>query len=130
MRHKLSFGYVSVISENIAEVVVNQNIVMTLEMVDEYDYFLKCHFNGDFGLLINKINQYSYTYEAQLSIASLTGIKAMAIVNYNQDCEQVTNILINTRQRDDWNLKKFSGFEFGFQLGITWLEQELLNVNR
>ena len=67
MKHKLSFGYITLLSENIAEVVVNRNVVMTLEMVDEYDYFLKCHFNGDFGLLINKINQYSYTFEARKS---------------------------------------------------------------
>ena len=54
----------------------------------------------------------------------------MAVVTYNQDCEQVTNMLINTRQPDQWNLKTFSGFEFGLQSGITWLEQELLNVKK
>ena len=129
IKHKLSFGYITLLSENIAEVVVNRNVVMTLEMVDEYDYFLKCHFNGDFGLLINKINPYTYTFEAQLTIASLSGIKAMAVITYNQECDQLTNTLANTRKNDRWNLKQFSGLELGFQSGITWLEQELLNVN-
>jgi len=129
MKHKLSFGYITLLSENIAEVVVNRNIVMTLEMVDEYDYFLKCHFNGDFGLLINKINQYSYTFEAQLAIASLSGIKAMAVITYYPKCDQMTKTLVNTRKMDHWNLKQFSGLELGLQSGINWLEQELLSVN-
>lgn len=34
MKHELSFGYIILLSENIAEVVVNQNIVMTIEMVE------------------------------------------------------------------------------------------------
>ena len=128
MRHKLSFGYITLLSENIAEVVVNRGVIMTLEEVDEYDYFLKCHFNGDFGLLINKINPYTYTFEAQLTIASLSGIKAIAIITYNQECDHVTSELVNTRKNDNWNIKKFSGLELGFQSGITWLEQELLNI--
>ena len=128
MMHRLSFGYITLLSENIAEVVVNQGVIMTLEEVDEYDYFLKCHFNGSFVLLINKINQYTYTFEAQLTIASLSGIKAMAIITYNQESDHITSKLANTRKNDNWNIKKFSGLELGFQSGITWLEQELLNV--
>ena len=129
MKHKLSFGYITLISENIAEVVVNQDIVMTIEMVEEYDCFLKCHFSKDFGLLINKINHYTYTYEAQLSIASLSGIKAMAVVTYNQNCKHVTNTLESKRTIDHWNFKQFSGLELGLQSGFSWLEQELLNEN-
>ena len=89
------------------------------------DNFLKCHLNGDFGLLINKIHPYTYTYEAQLTIASLPGIKAMAVITYNKDCEQVTNTLVHTRKIDNLNLKQFFGLELGFQSGVTWLEQEL-----
>ena len=129
MKHELSFGYIILLSENIAEVVVNQNIVMTIEMVEEYDCFLKCHFNNDFGLLINKINHYTQTFEAQLSIASLSGIKAIAVVTYNQNCKQVTNTLENKRKIDHWNLKQFSGLELGLQSGLSWLEQELSNEN-
>ncbi|WP_019025773.1 hypothetical protein [Colwellia piezophila] len=129
MKHVLSFGYITLLSDNIAEVVVNPNIIISLEMVEEFDYCLKCHFNKNFGLLINKINKYTYTFEAQLTIASLSGIKAIAVVTYNQYCEQVTNALVNTRKIDNLNLRQFSGLELelelGFQSAVTWLEQEL-----
>lgn len=125
MKHELSFGYINLLSNNIAEVIVNNNVVMTLEMVEEYDAFLMSHFHERFGLLINKINQYSYTFEAKLNICSVAGLSAMAVVLYNLENKESTNNLINIRKVDNWNIKQFSGLELGWQQGLSWLKHEL-----
>lgn len=125
MKHRLSFGQINLIAENIAEVIIDQGVEMTLEMVEEYDDFLSKTFSKDFGLLINKVNQYSYTYEAQLSIGSVKGIKALAVINYHQHGRNTTNELLAKRTMDNWNLKNFSGLELGWQQGLQWLKQQL-----
>ena len=101
MTHQLSFGYIKIIADDIAEVIVNNGIEMTLEMLDEYDNFLNEHFkNNTFGLLINKINHYTYTYEAQLAIGSLENIGAIAVINYHPRSVKTTQSLLNKRQME------------------------------
>jgi len=53
---------------------------MTLDMVEEYHAFLLAHLVSPFSLLINKINSYSYNFDAQINLATLKEIKAMAVV--------------------------------------------------
>ncbi len=125
MKHQLSFGSINKISDNIAEVIVNENVVMSLEMTEEYHQFLVDNFIGDLGLLVNKINPYSYTFEAKLNIGSASNIKAIAVVLYNQAAEKAVDDLFAMRQSDGWNLKTFSGLDLGWQQGLNWLEKEL-----
>jgi len=128
MNHQLSFAQIKIHSNNIAEVMVNDGVEITLAMVDEYDEFLMHHFKNKFGLLINKINRYAYTYEAKLSIASLDNICAMAVINYHYQASDSTNRLKNLRVNDNWNLKEFSGLELGYQQGLQWLKQQLVSI--
>ncbi|WP_077337824.1 hypothetical protein [Pseudocolwellia agarivorans] len=128
MKKVLSFGFINILSENIAEIIINNNVVITLEMVDEYEQFLTEHFKGDFGLLINRVNHYSYTFEAKLTIGSLEGLKAMAVVYYNDISKKSTHSILTTREVDNFNLKMFSGLELGWQTGIDWLNKELNNI--
>lgn len=124
-KHKLSFGYITLLSNNIAEVIVNHNTKMTIEMIEEYDEFLANYFHDDFGVLINRINDYSYTYEASLSIASLANLKAIAVVSYSSKSREESLEILAKRKRDGWNMKVFSGLELGWQQGLNWLENEL-----
>lgn len=125
MKYFLSFGCINVLSESIAEVLVDEGTIMTLEMCEEYDDFLLDHFTQPFALLINKIHNYSYTYEAKLHIASLQLLKAMAIVTYNKDGALQTQNLVKHREQDGWNLKEFSGLQMGRQKALVWLEEVL-----
>jgi len=124
-KYKLSFGYMTLLSENIAEVIVNHNTKMTIEMVEEYDEFLTNNFSENFGVLINRINDYSYSYEASISIASLEGLKAIAVVSYTPQSRKETLELLEKRKIDGLNVKIFSGLEMGWQQGLNWLEKEL-----
>jgi len=125
MTKRLSFAYVNIIEDNIAELIIDNNVIITLEMIEEYDNYLAQHFEGKFGLLINRINHYSYTFESKLTIGSVEGLCAMAVVYYSRMSKESTLSILNARVNDDFNLKLFSGLELGKQSGIDWLKHEL-----
>jgi len=128
MKHRLSFAYFNILSDNILEVVVDDGIEMTLEMVEECHDFINAHFTDEFGMLINRVNNYTYTYEAKLSLASYEKLKAIAFVYYSHDSKEVTKQLSQTRISDEWNCRIFSGLELGWQQAYEWLLQELIPI--
>ena len=128
MKHRLSFAYFNMISDQIVEVVVDENVEMTMEMIEECHQFIHAHISEDFGMLINRVNNYTYTYEAKLSIASYENLKAIAFVYYSEDSKEITEHLYNLRSFDEWNYRVFSGLELGWQQAVDWLYQELATV--
>jgi hypothetical protein len=125
MKHRLSFGFYNLLSNNIVEVIADEGVEMTLEMVEECHDFVNKNVVGDFAMLINRINNYSYTYEAKLSVASYEGLKALAFVCYSEKSVLVTKKLQESRSFDQWNYPIFSGLELGWQQAYQWLENEL-----
>lgn len=122
----MSFGVITQIKDNIVEVVIDEGITMSLEMAEEYSNFLQNHFDQPFGILVNKINQYSYGIEAQLILHSDINLKAVAAVEYCDIGKDSTQAIVGKRQIDALNIKSFSGLELGWQEALNWLEQELL----
>jgi len=125
MKHRLSFASVKLINPNIAEVIVDEGVVISMEMVEEYEAFLGQTFQSEFALLVNKINLYDYSFEAKLSIGSHEKLKAIAVVYYNESAEKKASEIANLRQIDGWNVRFYSGLELGWQEGVNWLEEEL-----
>lgn len=106
--YELPFGKIIILRDDIAEVIINEGIEMNLQMVKKYHNFLLSHLRSPFSLLINKINSYTYDFEAQLHLATLNEIKAMAVVAYSKKTKIATNLLASKIHPDDWNLKIFS----------------------
>lgn len=129
MKHQLSFASITLLSDSIAEIIVNKGVEISLEMVEEYHKFLVDNFKGDFGMLVNKVYHFDYAYEAKLTIASASNIKAIAVVYYNQAGNNTTDALLKLRPQESWNLKSFSGLELGRQEGLDWLKKELSASN-
>lgn len=125
MKHRLSFAYFNMLAEDIVEVVVDDGVELTLEMVEECHQFIESNIKGNFGLLINRVNSYTYAYEAKLSIASYEKLKAIAFVYYSNEGKQVSEELYNVRKLDEWNYRLYSGLELGWQDAFDWLQQEL-----
>ncbi|KGK01098.1 hypothetical protein [Thalassotalea sp. ND16A] len=128
MKYYLSFGGINIIGDTIAEVIIEEGVVMTLEMCEEYDAFLLDHFPQPFGILSNRLHNYSYTYEAKLHTASLENLKAIAVITYNQEAKKETENLVKHRLQDNLNYKEFSGLQLGRDNGIKWLENELATI--
>ena len=105
--HELSFAKIILLEENIAEVIINEGIEIDNKMVTEYHDFLLRHLSAPFYLLINKINSYTYTFDAQIKIASLPQIKAMAVISYNRITEIATRDLASIPRDNEWNIQIF-----------------------
>lgn len=106
--YELPFAKITILRDDIAEVVINDGIEMDVSMVDQYHGFLLAHLRAPFSLLINKLNAYSYQHDAQQRLATLKEINAMAVVAYNRATVFSTKTLSSYPREDDWNLKIFS----------------------
>ncbi len=124
-KYQLSFAKVNILSEHIAEVIVGQDVVISLEMSEGFDDFLTRFFSDNFALLINKINEYDFSFEAKLSVASHENLAAIAVVTYDNQSKASVGKIAAIRQRDGWNLKVFDGLNLGWQEGLDWLQGEL-----
>lgn len=98
-------------------------------MVEEYDNFLACIFNGNYGVLVNKINKYSYSLGAQFIMGSNENIVAIAAVNYSEQGKKSSTEIASRRTIDQLNFRTFSGLNLGWQEAMTWLHQELAKTN-
>jgi hypothetical protein len=81
-------------------------------------------------MLINRINEYTYSYEAQLSIGSYEGLKAIAFVYYSDKSKVILEKINLTQAYDKWNSSIFSGLELEWQQAFQWLKHELLMGNK
>ena len=105
---ELPFAKIIILHDDIAEVIVNDGIEMDARMVEQYHDVLLLHLHSPFSLLINKINAYSYDFQAQIKLATLTEINAMGVVAYNRASELSAESLALYPQCQKWNLKIFS----------------------
>lgn len=122
---ELGFAKIIRLRDDIAEVIVAQNVEMNEATVDLYHAFLIAHLRGPFSLLINKLNAYTYSFDAQMKLATITQIHAMAVVAYNRKSMLSTQSLSNDLPRETkWNLQLFSERE----PALAWLiaEQEAI----
>ena len=106
--HELPYAKIIILQDDIAEVMINDEVKMDLEMVEHYHEFLLSHLRSPFSLLINKINSYSYDFDAQLKLATLKEINAMAVVAYDRITRITTETLASYPRSEKWNLKVFS----------------------
>lgn len=105
--YKLSFGEITILKSNLAEVVVNDGVEMDLPKVAEYHDFLLSTLRAPFSLLINKKYSYSYNFEAQRVISDLSGLDRVAVLVSDVGGLMSTETLINLNKNASWNLKTF-----------------------
>lgn len=120
LKNKLPFGTIIILRDDIAEVIIDEGIEMNLNMVNQYHEFLLENLTAPFSLLIHKIFSYTYDFQAQMNIAVLPEINAMAVVSYSNSTANSTNLLAQFPREKEWNLKLFDNkIE-----AMMWLEQE------
>lgn len=77
--YRLSFSEVIILKENLIEIIVDEGVVVNEVMVDEFHDFLLTNLKAPFRILISTKNSYSYTFRAQILIASLKEIEAIGV---------------------------------------------------
>lgn len=126
MRITTSFGQINIISPNIAEIIIHQGIEISLELVEEYEAIMSEYFVNSYAVLVNRVNQYSYAFEALLCVGSSKNLVAAAVINYSAASAQQTKDLQAVRQFDNLSIKEFSGLELGREHALTWLNEQLV----
>jgi len=120
----LPFGKINLLESNIAEIIINNAVVLDESMVIIYRNIIQSHLEKPFSLLINKEHGYSYTFDAQLSMGESNGdIAFRAVVVYSQSAEMATQIVMNVNKHNNWKIKIFRER----QLAIDWLLQNQNN---
>ena len=118
---KLPFAKVIKLDSNLMEVIVNEGVEMDVEMVNQYHEWLLKNLTPPFGILFNKINSYTYTFDAQKILADLPEIKAMAVISYTQVSAQSTKSLKAIPRKIKWNMEIFDNRKDA----LNWLNNEM-----
>lgn len=105
--YKLSFCQIKILKPNLAEVIVDEGVIVNEIMVDEYHDFLLSNLQKPMLLFINKKNSYSYTYGALKTIAHIDNIKGMAILVKTSAALLSTETLLEVNKDRKINLKIF-----------------------
>ena len=123
--YELSFAKIIVLRDDIAEVIINDAVVMNAAMVEQYHEFLRSILTSPFSLLINKINSYTYDFDAQIELATIGEINAMAVVAYSRITELTTESLASYPRSKKWNLEIFMNREDA----LAWLLLEQKKIH-
>ena len=102
---------------------MDEGVEIDLAMVESYHNWIDEYLTTPCGLLINKLNKYTYTFKAQLKIADLTKIKSTAVVNYSRVSEVATQSLAKLPREEQLNIRLFSHREGA----LEWLRADLAN---
>ena len=127
MKHTLSFGYLTLITPKIFELIIDDNTIVTAAMYAEYAEYIANHQHGDepYSVLVNNINNYQLTDEINFLVGSNANLSAIAIVSYGNRNTDKIEAFIMMKAYDKFNMQVFSGLEMGRGNAIRWLELEL-----
>lgn len=115
---KLSFGTINILRDNLAEIVVDEGVVMDEFLVDELHDFLQSSTKPPRLVLVNKKHSYSYTFKAQITIMRLTEIKAIAVTHNSSGALMSTETLMSVNQDLRSKVKMFRSREEA----LSWLD--------
>lgn len=118
--HRLSFCEFIPRTKNITEVIVDENIELNDDMVDEYHNWLDNHHDGDFAVLINKTNRYTYTFSAQLRLGKINKMKMAAFLVNDGAGETAVKALMGIKSRRQIPNNIF----YDHAEALNWLQQQ------
>jgi len=124
--HELPYAKIIILQDDIAEVIIDDEVIMDEAMVDHYHEFLLSHLKAPFSLLVNKVNSYTYDFNAQMKLATLVEINAMAVVAYNRITQTTTELLASYPRSRKWSLKVFSNRNEA----LSWLISEQNKIRK
>lgn len=117
----LSFGEASILQDNIIEIIVNEDVEIGLDMVSEFQELVKNQLKTPCAILMNKVNAYSYAFEAFECIACMESLKLVAVVSYSKTSDAISSYLIGRLNETNTDVEIFSDRESA----LSWLQTEL-----
>lgn len=127
MKYTLSFGYILRVRENIAELLIDEGTTVTVDMYEEYLEFIHENFAKPYAVLLNSINQFSFSPAVNSKVGANNSLAAIATVTYSKPQRAMIDKYENVDE--EFNLRKFCGFNLGRNQAIQWLDLELNKQN-
>ncbi len=118
------FAEISKIDNSIAEIIAYDGVEIDVGNISLLHKWKRENLNAPCGILVNKVNRYSYTFEAQMKLGDLKEIKAIAVVSYQKLTEISTKLLKNAPTKNKLNLEIFDNRN----QALKWLKAELAGL--
>lgn len=118
--YTLSFGKVSILRSDIAEIIVDEGVDINVQMVDEIHHFLLSIFVNSFSLLINKTNSYSSQLDALIKFGTLSTINKIAMFAPNRMAKLSADFEADIPSSEALNIQVFSQREEA----LSWLDYQ------
>jgi len=119
--NQLSFCTFIPHKNNITEVKFNADITIDVDMVDQYHRWLDEQHSDDFGILVNKTNHYTYTFDAQLKLGRIDKMKIAAFLVQDRSTEIAIDSLMGIKQRRQIDYEIF----YDHDHALNWLDEKL-----
>ena len=119
----LSFCIISKLSDDIAEIVIKEGVEVTEVMLFDVEQWISKNLHTPAYVVMNKIFSHSYTFKAQIYLANLKNIKAMATVCYDNVSQATTMLMQSTTTYNmSWKMQVFDDRNEALQ----WIDEQKL----
>ncbi len=118
---ELPFAKVLIRDVSLAEIIADEGVEINSEMVLQLHTLLLSNFSHPIGILENKINEYSYTFRAQIKLGDIPEVGAIAVVAYSQMSKKTTQAFNGLPRKHKLNLQIFDKRKDATE----WLETEI-----
>lgn len=113
-------GKIVCLADDIAEVIVSDGIEVSGEMVDETRQTLLEYFDCPCNVLINRVNSYHYSFEAQQRMADLDCVDSVAVLSQSSADEITARIVRLFPGKGRWKVSFFADRNSA----VEWLERK------
>jgi hypothetical protein len=117
---RIGFGKILKLNDNLAEVFIDEGVELTKEQINSYYDTIQQHLIPPYCVLLNQINSYTYSFEAQQELGKYEGLNAKAILSYTESSKKTMQLLKETQT----NLAKLNMEIFSERSeALNWLKQ-------
>jgi hypothetical protein len=104
---ELDFCTLEIVSENTAEILINEGVEVSRKMVEHYIEVLRSTLSAPFCLLVNERNSHSYDFQAQTALGAVPDLLALAMVSYTPTTDVAARSLTQLPRETRWPMAVF-----------------------
>ena len=124
--HNIGFADIIILEEDLAEIIVHQNIEIDDDMVNQIHDTLLSNLTSPFSVSVNKINEYSFDFNALSKIWNLEDIISVAVICYNETAQLTASYISSIHREKTLNIETFATrIEC-----MDWIKQEKLSYKK
>ena len=98
--------------------VVKGKVEVTALMIEELLLFIQDHMSGEISLILNKVINYTYSFDALVKFSLSDVVKNLAVIAYDDNSTAFSNYLKNNFNKTNKNIEVFDSREDA----IAWMK--------